>query len=259
MNATLANGLNATWTVAWREANSILRQRRMLIFAIGFGIVIPLAAGAGFVGVVTRLSSVVGLGAVGRVHASLHVTGLRGLVQSLLVWLGIFPILFSAQFAAIAFAAERERRSLPALLATPAPLGAIIVGKLFASLAPGLITVIASYSVYVTAVGVSTPQAAAWLPLDMVAAAAVFLFALSLLVNGAALLISSRSHTVTGASSTVTFVSLPVSVATALFAVAIGTLPPIAVLGAALCVAALAALVLWLGAALWKRGEILAS
>ena len=121
--------MSVTWVIAWREVNSILRQRRMLIFAIGFGVIIPLLAGAGGVGVVVRVQPRVGLGTVGHLHASLHVAGLKRLVQSLLVWLGIFPILFSAQFAAIAFAAERERRSLPALLATPIPLGAMVCGS----------------------------------------------------------------------------------------------------------------------------------
>ncbi len=247
-----------TWVIARREVNAILRQRRMLIFAVGFGVVIPLLAGAGFVGLAVRLGPSVGLGTVGHLHAGLRVTGLKGLVQSLLVWLGIFPVLFSAQFAAVAFAAERERRSLPALLATPVPLGAMVLGKLAASLAPGLITVVASYSVFVASVDTAAPAASAWLPLGTVLAAALFLAALSLLVNGAALLVSARSRTVVGASSTVTFISLPVSLAAVLFAVAIGALPALAVAAIALAVSALAALVLWIGTALWRRGEILA-
>jgi ABC-type Na+ efflux pump permease subunit len=249
--------VSLTWIIAWREVNSILRQRRMLFFAVGFGVLIPLLAGLG-VGVVVRLSRVIGLGTVGHLHASLHVAGLPGLVQSLLVWLGIFPILFSAQFAAISFAAERERRSLPALLATPVPLGAMILGKLIATLTPGLMTVVVAYGVFVSSVGAVSREATAWLPAGIVVAAALFLCALSLLVDGAALLISTRSRTIVGASSTVTFVSLPASVATALFAVAIGTLEPLAVAAIALGLVALAALLLWAGTVSWKRGEILA-
>ena len=254
------SAVDTAWVIAWREVNSILHQRRMLIFAVGFGVIIPLLAGAGFVGVAVRLSSAIGLGTVGHLHASLHVaaSGLQGLVQSLLVWLGIFPILFSAQFAAIGFAAERERRSLPALLATPVPLGLIVCGKLAATLLPGLVTVAAAYSVYVAGVYIVAPQAASWLPLGTVVSAALFLSALSLLVNGAALLISARSRTVVGASSTVTFVSLPVSVATVLFAVTLGTLGPLAVAALALVLALAAAGLLFAGTALWKRGEILA-
>lgn len=249
--------MSITWIIAWREVNSILRQRRMLLFAIGFGVLIPLLAG-GAIGVIVRLSTVIGLGTVGRLHASLRIAELPGLAQSLLVWLGIFPILFSAQFAAISFAAERERRSLPALLATPVPLGAMILGKLIASLLPGLCTVVVAYSIYVASVAMISPQAASWLPSGIVVAAALFLGALSLLVNGAALLISTRSRTIVGASSTVTFVSLPASVATATFAVAIGTLGPLTVVGIALGLVAVAALLLWAGTASWKRGEILA-
>lgn len=251
--------MSLTWVIAWREVNSILRQRRMVLFAVGFGVIVPLLAGAGFVGVLVRLSSAIGIGTVGHLHAALHVTGLKGLVQSLLVWLGIFPILFSAQFAAISFAAERERRSLPALLATPAPLGAMIWGKLLASLLPGLVTVVAAYSVYVVSADTVAPQAAQWLPAGVVVTAALFLAALSLLVNGAALLISTRSRTVMGASSTVTFVSLPASVATAAFAVSIGSLGPPVVAAIALVITFGAALMLWVGAASWRRGEILAS
>jgi ABC-type Na+ efflux pump permease subunit len=247
-----------TWVIAWREVNAILRQRRMVLFAVGFGVVMPLLAGAGFVGVVVRLSTVVGLATLGHVQASLHVTDLQKLVQSMLVWLGIFPIMFSAQFAAIAFATERERRSLPALLATPAPLDAMILGKLVASLLPGFATLIAAYSVFFAAATTVAPVVRVWLPLGTVVAAALFLVALSVLVNGAALLISARAKTVMGASSTVTFVSLPVSVGTAIFAVTMDTLGPLAVADAAIAIAAIAALILWLGNALWKRGEILA-
>jgi ABC-type Na+ efflux pump permease subunit len=251
--------MSLTWVIARREANSILGQRRMLVFAIGFGVVIPLVAGAGVVGLIMRLSSYVDVATLGHFHASLHITGLQHLVQGMLVWLGIFPILFSAQFAAIAFAAERERRSLPALLATPAPLGAMICGKLLASLAPGWATVLASFSVYLAGVNAVAPQASAWLSADIVIGALLFLWALSLLVNGAALLISARSHTVTGASSTVTFVSLPASIATVIFATLMGVLGTAAVVGIALSIAGVAAIVLLLGTALWRREEILAN
>jgi ABC-type Na+ efflux pump permease subunit len=251
--------MELTWVIAWREVNSILRQRRMLLFAIGFGVVIPLLAGAGFVGVAVRLSTVVGLGTIGHLHATLRVMQLPQLVQSLLVWLGIFPIMFGAQFAAIAFAAERERRSLPALLAAPVPLDAIFCGKLLASLLPGYVTLIAADGVFIVGATTVAPEVGAWLPAGAVLAAALFLVALSLLINGAALLISTRSHTVASASSTVTFVSLPASVGTAVFAVVMGTLGPLAVVDVALAIAALAVLVLWVGTARWKRGEILAS
>ncbi len=61
-----------------------------------------------------------------------------------------------------------------------------------------------------------------------------------------------------GVSSTVTFISLPVSVATVLFAVVLGTLGPLAVTALALPVALTAVALLLIGTALWKRGEILA-
>jgi len=61
-----------------------------------------------------------------------------------------------------------------------------------------------------------------------------------------------------GVSSTVTFISLPVSVATVLFAVVLGTLGPLAVSALALAVALAAVALLLIGTALWKRGEILA-
>jgi hypothetical protein len=115
-----------------------------------------------------------------------------------------------------------------------------------------------AYGIYLASVSVVSPQAASSLPAGIVLAAALFLCALSLLVNGAALLISTRSRTIVGASSTVTFVSLPASVATALFAVAVGTLGPLAVAAIALGLVAVAALLLWVGTASWTRGEILA-
>src|SRR5207247_10228608 len=76
---------------------------------------------------IVAVSPLVRLALVTRHAAAVNLSGHRALAQSALVWIGLLPVLFSAQQAAITLAAERERRSLTALLVAPTAIGSILL------------------------------------------------------------------------------------------------------------------------------------
>ena len=135
------------------------------------------------------VSPLVRLALVTRHAAAVNLSGHRALAQSALVWIGLLPVLFSAQQAALTLAAERERRSLTALLVAPITLGSILLGKLLGSLAPGLLMLGVAYAVYLPSIAHAAPDAATWLPLPLVLAVLFLLLALSTLMNSIALII----------------------------------------------------------------------
>jgi ABC-type Na+ efflux pump permease subunit len=192
-----------------------------------------------------------------RHDAAIHLSGHHDLAQAALVWIGMLPVLFSAQQAAIAIAAERERRSLTALLVSPVAVGAILRGKLIGSLAPGLLMLVVSYSVYLTSIAASTRDVGAWLPPAVVIAVFALMLATSALMNAVALLISAYSPTVSSASITATFVLLPVSFGVAALSVKVSDFgaTPIAAMA---CAGALSTVLLLTAASrMVQRGNLL--
>lgn len=243
------------WIIVGREVRSYARQRRTLVAMIVLAAILANAGRA-----VVAISPLVQL-AVHTRHAAIagiNLSGRQGLAQSALVWIGLLPVLFSAQQAAITIAAERERRSLTALLATPISMGSIFTGKLLGSLMPGVMMLSVAYTVYLASIATAGPQAATWLPLPIVFAVLSLLLGLSALMNTIALLISAFAPTVAAASISATFVLLPLSFAVAVLSVKVTDLGP-----GPLAVLALAALgatgILLAGAArLIGRGQLLA-
>lgn len=206
---------------------------------------------------IVALSPLVHLNIVSRHGAAVNLSGHQALAQSALVWIGLLPVLFSAQQAAIAIAAERERRSLTALLAAPVSLYAILCAKLAGSLAPGALMLTVSYAVYLASIASAAPGAAAWLPLPLVLAVVGLLLGLSLFMNSVALLISALAPTVAGASIAATFVLLPVSFAVAALSVKVTDLGPGPLAALALLAAGGSALVLIAAGRFLGRGRLL--
>jgi ABC-2 type transport system permease protein len=135
-----------------------------------------------------------------------------------LVWIGILPLLFGAQQAAITLAGERERRSLTALLATPVSVGHILLGKLAGSLAPGLVMLTIAYGLFLARLA---GGAGLWslLPLPILSALLVLILTFSALMNSLALIVSALAPTVAAASIIATFVLLPVTMVLAVLSV----------------------------------------
>lgn len=240
------------WVIARREIVSYTRQRRTLVAMV---VLAAILANAGHA--IVLLSPLVRLALVAHHGASIHLSGHRDLAQSALVWIGLLPVLFSAQQAAIAIAAERERRSLTALLVAPVSLVAILCGKLIGSLAPGLLMLAVAYGVYLASIVSSAPDAASWLPPSIVLAVLALLLALSVLMNTVALLISAHAPTVAGASITATFVLLPVSFAIATLSVKVSDFGPGPIAVLALAAGGLTALVFASATRYLQHGRLL--
>jgi ABC-type Na+ efflux pump permease subunit len=241
-----------TWIIARREIIAYARQRRTLIAMIVLAAILANAGRA-----VVFVSPLVRMALITRHDAAIHLSGHHDLAQAALVWIGMLPVLFSAQQAAITIAAERERRSLTALLVSPVAVGAILCGKLIGSLAPGLLMLVVSYAVYFTSIAASTPDAAAWLPASIVAAVFALMLATSALMNAVALLISAYSPTVSNASITATFVLLPVSFGVAGLSVKVSDFGPSPIAALACAGFLLTGLVLFAASRLVQRGGLL--
>lgn len=244
--------MSMTWIIARREVIAYARQRRTLIAMVILAAILASAGRA-----VVLLSPLVRMALITRRDAAIHLSGHHDLAQAALVWIGMLPVLFSAQQAAIAIAAERERRSLTALLVSPVPVGAILRGKLIGSLSPGLLMLVMAYSVYLTSIAASTRDVASWLPPAVVVAVFALMLATSALMNAVALLISAYSPTVSSASITATFVLLPASFGVAALSVKVSDFGAAPIAGMACAACLLTGLVLAAASRIVQRGSLL--
>lgn len=235
-----------------RELRSYARQRRTMAVLLLLSAVL---ANGGYA--VVTVSPLMHLSFVSRRVGSVHLSGYRDLAQSALVWIGLLPVLFSAQQAAITIAGERERRSLTALLATPVSIGHILLGKLLGSLAPGMVMLGVAYTLFLARILVSAPDAASWLPAPIVFVVLVLILGCSALMNSLALCISALAPTVAAASITATFVLLPITLALAVLSVNVTDVGSPLIGGVGVCAIAATALVLALASRLLPRERLL--
>jgi ABC-2 type transport system permease protein len=114
----------------------------------------------------------------------------------------IFPLMFSTVIAAESFAGERERKTMEALLYTPATDWELFMGKVLAAFIPSLILTWGSFIAYAVVINVASYPLfgiiwfplASWWPLMFWIAPALALLGIS-----ATVLISVRSQTFMGA------------------------------------------------------------
>jgi ABC-type Na+ efflux pump permease subunit len=202
-----------------RELRSYARQHRTMAILVVLSIFL---ANAGYA--VVTLSPLVHLSIVSRHVGGVDLSGSQELARSMLIWIGILPLLFSAQQAAITIAGERERRSLTALLASPVPTSSILLGKLAGSLAPGLVMLGVAYGFYFVRIASSSGGGVSWLTVPYVLAIIGLVLVFSLLMNSLALIVSSLAPTVAASSITATFVLLPVTMVLAVVSVNVSDL-----------------------------------
>lgn len=237
-----------------REVRSYLRQRRMLAILL---LLSAMLANGGYV--MVSISPLVHLSFVSRYSHGVNLSGHRDLAQSALIWIGLLPVLFSAQQAAISIAAERERRSLTALLAAPISLAAMLTGKLVGSLAPGLLMLAVSYALFIVRILQSAPDAAAWLPPGLVLSVIWLLLSTAALLNSLALIVSALAPTVAAASITATFVLLPITLGLAVLSVQVTDLGAGPIAGFALLGCLLTLVVLFITARTLGRARLLSA
>jgi ABC-type Na+ efflux pump permease subunit len=244
--------MSALRTILWREIRSYARQRRTML------VLILLSAGLANAGYgVVSVSPLVHLSFMSRYARGVDLSGHRDLAQSALVWIGLLPVLFSAQQAAITIAAERERRSLTALLAAPISMVSILAGKLFGSLMPGLLMLLVAYAVYLARIAYAAADSTSWLPLTMVLAVILLLVCTASLLNSLALIVSALAPTVAAASITATFVLLPFTLALAAISIRVSDLGAAPIAVAAVATGLLAALVVLATSRLLHRTHLL--
>ena len=171
----------------------------------------------------------------------------------------LLPLMFSSIAGADSFVGERERKTLEALLYTPATDGELFLGKVIASVVPALLLTWVSFVVYAVVVNVAGWHimqrvwfpTAAWWPLMLWVAPAI-----ATLGMAAAVLISSRVSTfmeayqLTG-SLVVIVLALVVAQATGVLSLSV---PVTLLVGVA--VWAVDAVLVWLSVRLFSRGAV---
>jgi ABC-type Na+ efflux pump permease subunit len=113
----------------------------------------------------------------------------------------IFPLIFSTVIAAESFAGERERKTMEALLYTPATDAELFVGKVLAAFIPALILTWGSFLGYIVVVNAASYSlfARIWFPLPTWWPLMLWIApALALLGISATVLISTRNQTFMG-------------------------------------------------------------
>lgn len=110
----------------------------------------------------------------------------------------ILPLMFSAIIGAESFAGERERKTMEALLYTPASDGTLFMGKILASALPAILISWLTYAVYIAFVNLASWPlfGEVWFPLPAWWPLMFWLTpAIALLGMSATVLISSRAKT----------------------------------------------------------------
>ncbi len=140
-------------------------------------------------------------------------TGLDEFQSMVLIMLGylfapfflIFPLMFSTVIAAESFAGERERKTMEALLYTPASDSELFLGKVLAALAPAIGISWGSFILYALVLNIAGYPLFGyiWFPLPSWWPLILWITpALALLGTAATVLISARVHTFMGAYQT---------------------------------------------------------
>lgn len=117
----------------------------------------------------------------------------------------IFPLMFSTVIAAESFAGERERKTMEALLYTPASDSELFLGKVLAALAPAIGISWGSFLLYALVLNTAGYPlfGRIWFPLPSWWPLILWITpALALLGTAATVLISARVHTFMGAYQT---------------------------------------------------------
>lgn len=171
----------------------------------------------------------------------------------------LLPLMFSSIAGADSFVGERERKTLEALLYTPATDSELFLGKVIASVVPALLLTWLSFVVYATVVNIAGWRimqrvwfpTAAWWPLMLWVAPAI-----ATLGMAAAVLISSRVSTFMEAyqlTGTLVVIVLALVVAQATGVLSL-SVPVTLLVGVALW--AVDAVLVWLGVRLFSRGAV---
>jgi len=235
------------WLIARRGALESLRDRSTMVSSTIFALVIP------------------ALLAVLVVRPQLaHVTDGKSLVvgtsmAAYLLIVGLLPSSSSISIAAGVFAGEKEQGNLAPLLATPASNGAIFAGKVLGAVLPPLLYAVAAEAVYLGGVALSAgADKLRLLPPALSLAMVAFVPIVAVLGAAVASVISSRVRTYNGAQVLTSLALLPIMGGLFGLAFAMRGWGPFALLAVVAALALLDVALITLGAATWRREEVMA-
>lgn len=172
---------------------------------------------------------------------------------------GLLPVTLAVMAAGNAFAGEHEGGSLAPLLATPTSNGAIFAGKVLGALVPTLLLAAAAQLGYALAIAAFLgPATLRRLPAGVTLAMVLLTPLVALLGIAVASVISSRVRTLQEAQQYGSLLLLPIWLGLVGLAAKLQTWGTPALFGAAAGLALVDVLLVALGAATWRREEVMA-
>ncbi len=236
------------WVIARRSALESLRDRTTVIMSSIFALVVPI-----FI-VLSVIRPV-----------ALHLTtqqsraGFGTLVALYIYVVGMFPSSGAVSIASGVFAGERERGCLTPLLVTPASNVAVFAGKVLGAVVPAMLySAIAVASFIAEVVFIVGADTLRFVPAAYALAMLALIPSVAILGAAIASLISSRVRTYNSAQTFASLMLLPVMAVLFIVAIVSQSWTPWLQLLAVAGVFALDLLILTLGAATWRREEVLA-
>lgn len=240
--------LRSLLLIARRGATESLRDRMTVLLSFCLVLVFPV-----FI-VLTTVRPAVGAGAEGGREGAPG----RSLAIALLM-VGLLPSAAAVGVASGQFAGEQETGSLTPLLAAPAANVAIFGGKVLGAIGPALLFATVAEGVYLGALAATTGAGTLrLLPPGLSLAMVALVPAAALCAATLASLISSRVRTYNAAQQISGLVLLPLWGTLVSLALKLEDWGPWALLGAVVCLLLVDVALVLLGAATWRREEVLA-
>lgn len=244
----LPSTTSTAWLIARRSALESLRDRMTVITSSIFALVVPI-----FI-VLSVIRPV-----------ALHLTtqqaraGFGTTIALYLYVVGMFPSSGAVSIASGVFAGEKERGCLTPLLVTPASNVALFTGKVLGAVLPALFySAVAVVSFIVEVALLVGPDKLQLLPSAYALAMLGLVPSVAILGAAIASLISSRVRTYNSAQTFASLLLLPVMALLFVLAIVSQHWSPWLQLLAVAGVVALDLIILTLGAATWRREEVLA-
>lgn len=245
---TLPSTPHAAWLIARRSAIESLRDRMTVITSSIFALIVPIFIVLGVIR-----------------PAALHLTtpsaraGFGALLALYIYIVGMFPSSGAVSIASGVFAGEKERGCLTPLLVTPASNVALFMGKVLGAVMPAVFySAIAVVSFLVEVAIIVGPDKLRLLPPTYALAMLALVPLVAILGAAIASLISSRVRTYNSAQTFASLLLLPVMALLFGLAFVSRSWNPWLQLLAMVGVFILDLVVLTLGAATWRREEVLA-
>jgi ABC-2 type transport system permease protein len=173
----------------------------------------------------------------------------------------VLPLMLSCIIAAEAFVGEKERKTLEALLYTPATDGELFLGKVLAALVPGIVYTWVNFAIFaiITNIAAYPMMGRIWFPTTSWWGLMIFVVpAVALLGVSATVIISSRVKTFMEAYQVSGVLIILILVLMVAQATGLLFLSPFVAVLVGLSFFAIDALLIWIGIQIFSRSELIA-